>query len=109
MDGDVEWPPPEARVSSALWRAEGQLERGEYVAAALSLEEIIGLAPAGDRGLVRGLYHLAAAGYRAAQGDRWRALRQLARAERRLAPFRPVHREVEVAALLEVVRAAVEP
>lgn len=77
-----EWPPPDARVRSALWRAEGHLERREYAAASRVLAEAFGLG--GDEGLLRGLHHLAAAGYKAQDGDPARARRQLEHARRRL-------------------------
>ena len=64
---EAEWPPPAARVQSAIWRAEGHIERGEYAKAAHALEEVRGLG--GDEELVRGLHHLAAAGWRHQQGD----------------------------------------
>jgi hypothetical protein len=100
-----EWPPPDARYRSALWRAEGHLERGEWGQAAVTLDDVLGL---GDDELVRGMRHLAAAGYKARDGDRLRAKRQLDHARRRLAPYLPAHEEVELAALIEVVRRAVE-
>jgi hypothetical protein len=106
VDDELDWPPPTARLRSALWRAEGHLERGEYPAAARTLEDVLAL---GERDLVRGLYHLAAAGYRARRGERERALRQLAHARRRLAPFLPVHSEVDVATLLACVERDVVP
>jgi hypothetical protein len=105
MDDELDWPPPDARLTSALWRAEGHLERGEYATAAHTLEHVLAL---GERELVRGLYHLAAAGYKARNGDRKRALRQLAHARRRLAPFLPVHSEVELAAALDLVEREIE-
>jgi hypothetical protein len=40
---EEEWPPPEARVQSAIWRAEGQIERGGYAKAAHALEQVRGL------------------------------------------------------------------
>jgi hypothetical protein len=95
-----EWPPKENRARGALWRAEGHLQRGEYVAAACALEEAFGH---DEDGLARGLHHLAAAGYKHREGDAARAARQLAHARRRLEPFLPGHAEVDVAALLEVV------
>jgi hypothetical protein len=79
-EGD--WPPPAARLRSILWRAEGHLERCEFVAASLTLEEGFGL---GEDDLLRGLYHLAAAGYKAQTGNTLRARRQLEHARRRLA------------------------
>jgi hypothetical protein len=98
---DEEWPPREARVQSALWDAERSLERGEYVAATSRLADVFG--HAGDReGLVRGLHHLGAAGYRAQTGDPRRARRQLERARRRLAPF------PDVAPLIDLVARDIE-
>jgi hypothetical protein len=82
VDEDVEWPPPAARVRSAVWRAEGHIERGEYAQAADGLEQVFGLG--GDEVLLRGLHHLAAAGWRHQQGEADRARRQLEHARRRL-------------------------
>lgn len=100
MDEDLDWPPPDNRLRAALWRAEGHLQRGEYAAAANALEEAFGL---GEDAFARGLYHLSAAGYKRADGDRARAERQLAHARRRLAPFLPEHAEVDAAAVLDLV------
>jgi hypothetical protein len=69
-------------VRSALWRAEGHIERGEYAQAAQALEQVFGLG--GDQVLMRGLYHLAAAGWRQQQGETTRARRQLEHARSRL-------------------------
>jgi hypothetical protein len=97
---DEEWPPPEARLQGILWRAEGHLFRAEYGQASSALDEAGGL---GDDELVAGLRHLAAAGWRVQNGEPERARRQLAYARRRLAPFLPEWREVEVARLLEAI------
>ena len=91
-----EWPPPEARVRSAVWRAEGHLERREYAAASRALADVFGLRQC-DRDLLHGLHHLAAAGYKAGDGDLVRARRQLAHARRRLGAF------PDVAPLIELV------
>jgi hypothetical protein len=82
MGEDVEWPPPEARVQAALWRAEDHIERAEYAQAAAALDSAFGLG--GDEALLRGLHHLAAAGWRYQQGEPERARRQLERARKRL-------------------------
>lgn len=83
---DEEWPPRENRVQAALWEAERCLERHEYLPATNALARVFGLA--GEREeLVRGLHHLAAAGYRAQTGDAGGARRQLDHARRRLASF----------------------
>jgi hypothetical protein len=89
-NAEEEWPPPGARLRGILWRAEAHLERQEFVAAALALEEGFGL---GDEALLRALYHLAAAGHRAQTGDVVRARRQLEHATRRLVSL--VERAVE--------------
>jgi hypothetical protein len=83
MSEEDDWPPPEARVRAALWRAEGHFERREYFAASAALAPVFGLA-GDEEGLVRGLHHLAAAGYRHQIGDDDRARRQLEHARRRL-------------------------
>jgi hypothetical protein len=102
---DDEWPPPDARYRSALWRVEGHLERGEWGQAAATLDDIVGL---GDDELVRGMRHLAAAGYRARDGDHVRAKRQLEHACRRLEPYLPEQEEVDLEGLIEVVRRVIE-
>lgn len=107
MEDELDWPPPAARYRSALWRAEGHIERGEYGQAAHALASVFELAGEDERDLVRGLHHLAAAGYRARDGETERALRQLEHARRRLAPFLPEHEEVDLAGLIELVEAAV--
>jgi hypothetical protein len=76
-DPNDEWPPPEARRRGSIWRAEGHLERMEFVAAA---DAVTGFHDAE----ARGLHHLAAAGYRAQLGELDRARRQLEHARRRL-------------------------
>lgn len=58
------------------------------------------LAPPEERELVRGLLHLAAAGYKRADGDERGAERQLAHARRRLAGFLPEASGVDVTGLL---------
>jgi hypothetical protein len=95
-----DWPPPQARLQGILWRAEGHLLRAEYGQAAAALTEAKGL---GEDELVSGLRHLAAAGWRAQNGEPERARRQLAHARRRLGPFSPEWREVEVARVLAAI------
>ena len=51
---------------------------------------------------------MAVAWYQAGRGNRVGCERQLAKAERRLGPFAPSHRSVDVASLLEQVSAAAE-
>ena len=97
MVDDDEWPPPESRVRSALWDAERALERREYLVATSRLADVFGLG-GDDEELVRGLHHLAAAGYRAQTGEPDRARRQLDRARRRLEPFPDVESLIDLVA-----------
>ena len=105
MGEGEEWPPPEARLTSALWRTEGHLERHEFTAAARALDDAQGL---GEDELVAALRHLAAAGYKAQVGEKARARRQLAHARRRLTQFLPSARELDLELLLKSVQEAVE-
>jgi predicted metal-dependent hydrolase len=80
--------------------------RGEYFAAHEALEEAWRAAAPEERDFFQGLVHVAVAWYQAGRGNRVGCERQLAKAERRLAPFAPSHRGLDVAGLLEQVRAA---
>ena len=84
---DADWPPPAARVKAAVWRAESHIERAEYAQAARALEEVFGLGD--DDDLLRGLHHLAAAGWKHQEGKTESARRQLDHALRRLGRRRP--------------------
>jgi hypothetical protein len=96
-----DWPPPEARLRGAIWRAEGELERAEYFAASRTLADVFEIA--GDQqALVRALHHLAAAGFKHQSGDARGAARQLAHARRRLAGF------PDASPLLELVARDIE-
>jgi hypothetical protein len=81
-----DWPPPAARLRSAVWRAEGHIERGEYFAATDALADVFDVGGT-DTEYVRGLHHLAAGGYKHLHGDHSSARRQLAHARRRLSAF----------------------
>jgi hypothetical protein len=105
MEPEEEWPPPQARARAGLWRAEGHLERGEYAQAARALDDV--LPDAAEPQLVLGLRHLAAAGWRAQEGEHERARRQLDHAQRRLAPFLDGHDELDVATLVARVASEV--
>jgi hypothetical protein len=105
MPDEEDWLPPDARLRSALWRAEDHFDRQEFFAAARALGDARGL---GQEPLVCGLRHLAAAGYRAQTGEPHRARRQLEHARRRLAPLLPRSRELDLLALLDAVATVVE-
>jgi predicted metal-dependent hydrolase len=59
-----------------------------------------------ERDFYQGLVHVAVAWYQAGRGNRVGCERQLAKARRRLSPYAPAHRGVDVARVLEQVDAA---
>jgi uncharacterized protein len=63
-------------------------------------------APPEERDFYQGLVHVAVAWYQAGRGRRIGCARQLEKARRRLAPFAPAHRGVDVAHVLAQVDAA---
>ena len=82
------------------------IRAGEYFAAHEELEDAWRAAPAPERDFLQGLVHVAVAWYQAGRGNRVGCERQLAKAARRLAPYGPSHRGVDVAAVLGSVAAA---
>lgn len=89
--------------------AEGlqRVRRGEYFAAHEELEIAWRSAQTHERDFCQGLVHVAVAWYQADRGRKTGCERQLAKARRRLAPYAPAHRGVDVAAVLaQVDRAA---
>jgi hypothetical protein len=103
---EADWPPPEARARAALWEAERWLRTGDYAAAGAALDDFPPGAPETAE-VARGLRLLAAAGYRHVTGDSARSGRLLVRARERLAPYLPVHEDVDLAALTELVERAI--
>jgi uncharacterized protein len=82
------------------------IRRGEYFAAHEALEEAWRAAAPEERDFYQGLVHVTVAWYQAGRGNRTGCERQLAKAERRLAPFAPAHRSVDVESVLAQVRRA---
>ena len=82
------------------------LRAGEYFAAHEALEDAWRAAATDERDFFQGLVHVAVAWYQAGRGRRIGCERQLEKAARRLAPYAPEHRGVDVAALLAQVGAA---
>jgi len=82
------------------------LRAGEYFAAHEALEDAWRAAPAVERDFVQGLVHVAVAWYQAGRGRQIGCERQLEKAARRLAPYAPMHRGLDVEALLAQVEAA---
>ena len=75
------------------------IRAGRYFEAHEELEIVWRAAPAEERDFYQGLVHVAVAWYQAGRGNRVGTERQLEKALRRLEPFEPAHRGVDVAAL----------
>ena len=80
------------------------IRRGELFAAHEELELAWRAAPPEERDFYQGLVHVAVAWYQAGRGRRIGTERQLAKALRRLTPFAPSHRGLELEPLLEQLR-----
>jgi predicted metal-dependent hydrolase len=83
-----------------LERGLALIRAGEYFEAHEELEEEWREAPADERDFLQGLVHVAVAWYHAERGNRPGCERQLEKAARRLGPYRPAHRGVDVEAVL---------
>ena len=79
---------------------------GAYFEAHEELEEEWRSAPPDERDFLQGLVHVAVAWHHAARANRIGCERQLEKAERRLSPYRPRHRGVDVDAVLAGVAEA---
>ena len=87
------------------------IRAGRYFEAHEELEIVWREAPAEERDFYQGLVHVAVAWYQAGRGNRVGTERQLEKALRRLEPFEPAHRGVDVAAIrlqLAELRATVD-
>src|SRR5919206_5244388 len=81
---------------------------GRFFDAHEALELAWRAAPEEERDFYQGLVHVAVAWYQAGRGNRVGCERQLEKAARRLGPYAPRHEGVDVASVLEQVRAAME-
>ena len=79
---------------------------GEYFAAHEALEDAWRAAEPAEKDFFQGLVHVVVAWYQAGRGNEVGCARQLEKAARRLRPFAPGHRGVDVAAILRQVEAA---
>ena len=70
------------------------------------LEDVWRAAEQPERDFYQGLVHVAVAWYQAGRGNQVGCERQLEKAARRLGPYAPTHRGLDVAALLASVEAA---
>jgi predicted metal-dependent hydrolase len=84
------------------------IDVGAYFEAHEELEDEWRDAPAEERDFLQGLVHVAVAWHHASRGNRPGCERQLEKAARRLEPYRPSHRGVDVASILEQVERARE-
>jgi predicted metal-dependent hydrolase len=82
------------------------IRAGRYFEAHEELELVWRAAAAEERDFYQGLVHVAVARYQAGRGRPVATGRQLEKAARRLTPFAPSHRGVDVAAVLAQVEAA---
>ena len=85
---------------SGLHKGLELIRDGEYFAAHEVLEDVWRAAPPEERDFFQGLVHVAVAWYQAGRGRRIGTERQLEKAIRRLQPFAPSHRGVEVSRLI---------
>jgi uncharacterized protein len=94
-------------VESAYELGLDLIRRGEYFAAHEALEDAWRAAAAGERDFFQGLVHVAVAWHHArVTGRRVACERQLEKAARRLAPYAPDHRGLDVAGVLAGLDAA---
>src|SRR2546423_8654657 len=93
-----------ADAEQAYERGLELLRAGEFFAAHEELETAWRAAAAEERDFFQGLVHVAVAWYQAGRGRRIGTERQLAKAVRRLTPFAPAHRGVQVDPLLSQLR-----
>jgi uncharacterized protein len=95
-------------MEAAFKRGLEEIRAGRYFEAHEELEEAWRAAPPEERDFFQGLVHIAVAWYQAGRGRPVATGRQLDKATRRLAPFAPAHRGVDVAGVLAQVEAARE-
>jgi predicted metal-dependent hydrolase len=82
------------------------IRTGEFFAAHEELEDAWRAAEPAERDFLQGLVHVAVAWYQAGRGREIGCGRQLEKAVRRLGPYAPKHRGIDVAALLIQLEAA---
>jgi hypothetical protein len=96
----------ETKSRSHFERGLELIRRGEFFAAHEELEDAWRASAAEEKDFFQGLVHVAVAWYQAGRGNRVGCERQLEKAARRLGPFAPAHRGVDVTNVLEQVEAA---
>jgi hypothetical protein len=93
-------------ISAELERGLDLARAGDYFAAHEALEDAWRASEPAEKDFFQGLVHVVVAWYQAGRGNPVGTERQLEKAARRLGPFSPGHRGVDVAALLRQVEAA---
>ncbi len=93
-------------MSEELERGLELLRAGGWFEAHEELELAWRAAPPEERDFCQGLVHVAVAWYQAGRGRHVGCERQLEKAARRLGPYAPEHRGVDVASVLAQVEAA---
>ena len=76
------------------------IRAGEYFAAHEELEDEWRTSAPAERDFLQGLVHVAVAWYQAGRGNRVGCERQIEKAERRLGPYAPAHRGLDVVSVL---------
>jgi len=97
---------PSKSVSTDLDSGLDLARRGDYFAAHEALEDAWRASDPSEKDFFQGLVHVVVAWYQAGRGNQVGFERQLGKAVRRLEPFAPEHRGVDVAVLLRQVAAA---
>ncbi len=100
--------PRTARSASPFELGLELIRAGRYFEAHEELETEWRAAQPRERDFLQGLVHVAVAWYQAGRGNRPGCERQLEKAARRLGPYAPTHRGVDVGGLLIQVAAAAE-
>ena len=93
-------------MEAAFKRGLELIRDGRFFEAHEELEDAWRAASAEERDFFQGLVHVAVAWYQAGRDRPVATARQLEKARRRLAPFAPSHRGVDVEAVLAQVEAA---
>jgi predicted metal-dependent hydrolase len=93
-------------VTEPFKRGLEHIRAGAYFEAHEELELAWRAAEPAERDFFQGLVHVAVAWYQAGRGRPVATARQLEKAARRLAPYAPAHRGVDVADVLAQVEAA---
>jgi uncharacterized protein len=93
-------------VDAAFKRGLDEIRAGRYFEAHEELEEVWRTAAPEERDFFQGLVHVAVAWYQAGRGKPIATASQLEKAARRLGPYAPRHRGIDVADVLAQLDAA---